>query len=114
MKIVTTWSGEGDFKASHVQSLARQCAQFAPGVDFLCITPERIPGVDCRPGTHSWPGWWYKYEMFAPHIRGTILYLDIDSVIRDICPLCNAPIVGTKPILLPSLRYAARSVSSSD
>ena len=83
MKIVTTWSGEGDFKSFHVQSLARQCAQFAPGVDFICITPERIPGVDCLSGTHSWPGWWWKYEMFAPHIRGTILYMDIDTVIRN-------------------------------
>ncbi len=83
MKIVTTWSGTGEFKSSHVQSLARQCAQFAPGVDFICITPGKIPGVDCRPGTHDWPGWWHKYEIFAPHIRGKILYMDIDTVIRD-------------------------------
>ena len=83
MKIVTAWSGDGEFKSSHVQSLARQCAQFAPGVDFICITPEFIPGVDCRPCTHKWPGWWHKYEIFAPHIRGKILYMDIDTVIRD-------------------------------
>ena len=81
MKIVTTWSGEC-FTAKHVQALQLQCEKYAPLADFICITPEFIPGVDCRPGTHRWPGWWHKYEVFAPHIRGTVLYMDIDTVIR--------------------------------
>ena len=80
VKIVTTWSGEC-FTAKHVQALAKQCETYAPMADFICITPEIIPGVDCRPGTHKWPGWWHKYEIFAPHIRGKILYMDIDTVV---------------------------------
>lgn len=81
MKIVTAWSGEGDFKSSHVQSLARQCEKFAPLDDFVCITPTKIDGVECWKPTHKWPGWWHKFEIFAPRIRGTILYMDIDTVI---------------------------------
>ena len=81
MKIVTTWSGDGEFKSSHVQSLARQCAQFAPGVDFVCITNEKVPGVECWPNRNKWPGWWVKFEAFAPEIKGDILYMDLDTVI---------------------------------
>ena len=82
MKIVTTWSGDGGFTAKQVVALERQCEEFAPLSDFICITPGKIPGIDCRPPTHQWPGWWCKYEIFAPHIRGTVLYMDIDTVIR--------------------------------
>lgn len=80
MKIIATWSGEC-FTASHVQSLARQCEKFAPLDDFVCITPESVPGVECWKPTHKWPGWWHKYEVFAPHIKSTVLYMDIDTVI---------------------------------
>jgi hypothetical protein len=82
MKIVTAWSGEGDFKSSHVQSLARQCEKFAPLDDFVCITPVKIDGVECWKPTHKWSGWWHKYEIFAPHIKGTILYMDVDTVLQ--------------------------------
>jgi cyclophilin family peptidyl-prolyl cis-trans isomerase len=71
VKIIATWSGEC-FTAKHVQSLARQCEKYAPLDDFVCITPETIPGVECWKPTHKWPGWWHKYEVFAPHIRGTV------------------------------------------
>lgn len=80
MKIIATWSGEC-FTAKQVQVLARQCEQFAPLDDFVCITPVNVPGVECWKGKASWPGWWWKYEVFAPHIHGTVLYMDIDTVL---------------------------------
>lgn len=81
MKIVTTWSGEGGFTAKHVQALARQCEKYAPLTDFVCITNEKVPGVECWPNRNKWPGWWVKFEAFAPEIKGNILYMDIDTVI---------------------------------
>ena len=81
MKIVTTWSGEGGFTAKHVQALARQCEKYAPLTDFVCITNEKVPGVECWPNRNKWPGWWVKFEAFAPEIKGDILYMDIDTVI---------------------------------
>jgi hypothetical protein len=81
MKIICTHSG-GEFTPGHVQALARQCAQFAPGHEFICITNHNIPGVATLPRTHpEWEGWWVEMEMFNPAIKGPILYLDIDTVI---------------------------------
>ena len=81
MKIIATWSGEC-FTEKQVQVLARQCEKYAPLDDFVCITPVEVPGVECWKPKFKWPGWWHKYETFAPHIHGTVLYVDIDTVIR--------------------------------
>jgi len=80
MKIVATWSGEG-FRAKQVQALARQVERFAPLDDFVCLTRVNVPGVECKPLVYAWPGWWVKYELFRPDIRGSVLYLDLDTVI---------------------------------
>lgn len=81
MKIVTTWSGEC-FTVKHVQALARQVERYAPLDDFICITNEKVPGVECWPNRNKWPGWWVKFEAFSPEIKGDILYMDIDTVIQ--------------------------------
>jgi hypothetical protein len=81
MKIVTTWSGEGEFTAKHVQALARQCEKYAPLHDFVCITNGKVPGVECWPNRNKWPGWWVKFEAFAPEVKGDILYMDLDTVV---------------------------------
>jgi hypothetical protein len=80
VKIIATWSGEC-FTAKQVQVLAKQIEQFAPLDDFICITPGKIPGVECIPGMYPWKGWWYKFNVFAPQIKGDVLYMDIDTVI---------------------------------
>jgi hypothetical protein len=102
MKIVTTWSGEGDFTAKHVQALARQCEKHAPLTDFVCITNEKVPGVECWPNHNKWPGWWVKFEAFAPWVHGDILYMDLDTVITG----SLADIVRVKKLTL--LRDAYR------
>lgn len=81
MKIVTVWSGAGEFTVKHVQALAQQCEKYAPLYDFVCITNEKVPGVECWPNRNNWPGWWVKMELYRPDIRGTVLYLDLDTVI---------------------------------
>jgi hypothetical protein len=80
MKIIATWSGEG-FTAKHVQALAQQVERFAPLDDFVCLTPVSVSGVECLPLKHEWRGWWVKFELFRPDIKGTVLYLDLDTVI---------------------------------
>ena len=30
-----------------------------------------------------WPGWWCKMALFEPHIKGDLLYFDLDTVIAD-------------------------------
>jgi hypothetical protein len=82
VRIICTCSG-GDFKTGHINALAKQCAEYAPGVEFLCVTDlpvgkgvTRLPRFD-----KSWQGWWVEMEMFNPAIKGPLLYMDIDTVV---------------------------------
>jgi hypothetical protein len=81
MKIVTALSGEGEFTIKHVQALAKQLDEHAPFTSFACITNEKVPGVTCLPNHNKWPGWWIKFEAFAPEIKGPILWMDLDTII---------------------------------
>ena len=90
MKIVTALNSGGEFTPQHVQALKRQCEHYAPFTEFVCITNESVPGVECVPDPYKWPGWWIKLRAFAPDIKGTILWMDLDTVIvKDIAPVVN-------------------------
>lgn len=96
MRIVTVLRSGGDFKAVHVQTLQRQCAKFLPACDFVCLADVDVPGVERWPIETLLPGWWAKMNLFAPAIRGDILYMDLDTV------LIGTPDVWleSKPIML--------------
>lgn len=81
MKIVTVLRSGSEFNSSHVQSLKRQCAQFAPWAEFMCLSDTHIDGVHCRLLKTDWPKWWSKMELFDPHMKGDFLYMDLDTVI---------------------------------
>ena len=73
----------GEFQASHVLRLSAQL----PGCDISVLTDlpaSALPWVKVIPLQHDWPGWWSKMEMFRPDIAGTFLYLDLDTVARDL------------------------------
>ena len=90
MKIVTALNSGGEFTPAHVQALKRQCDHYAPLTEFVCITNENVPGVDCIPDPNKWPGWWIKMNAFAPSMKGTILWMDLDTVlVKDIGPVVN-------------------------
>lgn len=72
----------GEYKACHVQWLARQ----VPGL--VCLSDVPVPGVDTLPLRHQWPGWWSKMELFSPELDGDLLFLDLDTVVLgDLAPL---------------------------
>lgn len=74
----------GVYRPAHVQALRAQCAAWAPGEPFICLTDTLVPGVLCHPLQQGWPGWWAKLELFRPGVipDGTrILYLDLDTVV---------------------------------
>lgn len=81
MKIVTALNSSGEFTPAHVQALKRQCDHYAPFTELVCITNKKVPGVDCIPDPNEWPGWWIKMNAFAPSMKGTILWMDLDTVI---------------------------------
>lgn len=70
-----------EFKVEHVQSLQRQLEKYAPFVDFECLSNVNVPGVECIPLKHDYPGWWAKLELFRPDYPGDFLFLDLDTVI---------------------------------
>lgn len=81
MRIVTVLKSGGEFKPHHVIALHRQCAKYAPDVEFVCLTDVFVPTVECVPLICNWPGWWSKLELFAPDIQGDLLYMDLDTVV---------------------------------
>lgn len=63
-----------------VRRLQRTCAKNLPPHEFVCLTNERIGGIDTRPLLHSWPSWWAKIELFRPNLfDGPVLYTDLDA-----------------------------------
>jgi len=50
--------------------------------EFVCVTENPVPGVECIPFVSDLPGWWAKVELFAPgRFAGDNLYFDLDVVI---------------------------------
>lgn len=80
MRVMMVLRTGGDFKPEHVGALARQIEQNLPGADIACLSDVDVP---CQriPLQHDWPGWFSKMELFRPDIDGTILYMDLDTVI---------------------------------
>lgn len=80
-RIVTVFRSGGEYRQEHVDRLRAQCAEHAPGVEFLCLDDAALE--------HDWPGWWAKMEIYR--LSGPVLYMDLDtSVIGDLAPLLDA------------------------
>jgi hypothetical protein len=78
MKIVTVLRTSETYKRKYVEMLHSQCQQFAPGIEFVCISDDPlVPGYVKM--EHEWPKWWPKMEIFK--IQGPVLYLDLDTII---------------------------------
>lgn len=69
-----------DYRAEHVQWLARQFQRFAPRHDFACLSDQQVPGITTIPLLHGWPGWWSKIELFREDF-GPAFYVDLDVVV---------------------------------
>lgn len=73
--------GSSEFTPAHVQALQKQVERHAPFASFECLTDVDVPGVDCKPLEHNWPGWWSKMNLFSPTLKGDFLFMDLDTVI---------------------------------
>src|SRR6188472_2408456 len=81
----------GIYTPDHVRELRAQCAIWAPGEPFGCLTNTLVPGVLCHQLKDAWPGWWSKVELFRAGLFPDglrILYLDLDTVVLgNLAPL---------------------------
>lgn len=80
-RVLTVLRSGGEFRPEHVQALHRQIERHAPGAEFQCLSDVEIPGIDCIPLKHDWPGWWAKIELFRADLGGEFLYTDLDNVV---------------------------------
>lgn len=67
-----------DYGPEHVQWMQKMCQQYAPDVEFVCLSNVEIDGVTVIPLEQDWPGWWSKIELFR---FSDVFYLDLDTVI---------------------------------
>lgn len=78
--IVTVLRSGGEYRPEHVVRLYQQCARWAPGVGFMCLSDIALPdGISRVALEHDWPGWWSKIEAFR--VDGPVLYMDLDTLI---------------------------------
>jgi hypothetical protein len=70
----------GDFAPQHVYALQKQARRFIGG-RFVCLSDVKL---DCEtiPLETNWPGWWAKLELFKIPFDDTVLYFDLDMVLR--------------------------------
>lgn len=81
LRVVTVLKGGGEYTANHVYALEGMVNRYL-GARFLCLSDQHLQ-CDHIPLEHGWPGWWSKMEIFR--LEPPILYLDLDTIIRDYC-----------------------------
>lgn len=97
MQVALVLRSGGEYRPAHVQVLAKQIEQWLPGARVFCISDVDVQDVRCLPMLAAWPGWWAKMELFAPRIKGDILFMDLDTVVRG--PLEAIASVGRLTVL---------------
>jgi len=72
------WSSK--YSEYYVHRLKREVEKHLPiPHQFLCLTNQRIEGVETVPEVSSKQGWWQKCDLFS--FTGPSLYFDLDTVI---------------------------------
>lgn len=88
LAVVCVLRGGGEYRPEHVCVLYNQVKRFYGAIEiprFVALTDQPInyPGIEERPLTSNWPGWWSKMELFtaAHDDLGDILYVDLDTMV---------------------------------
>lgn len=90
MPLVCLLRSGGEYTPEHVETLRRQLARSNPEMDLVCFA-DTPTSVETIPLKYDWPGWWAKFELFRPDIKGTLFYCDLDTVIlRSLKDLASA------------------------
>ena len=92
--VLTVLRSGGEYTEEHVDRLRVQVGSQAR---FLCIRDADM--------LYKFPGWWAKMEAFS--LRGSILYMDLDThIVGDLTPLldaaCEHEFIGLRDFYRPS------------
>lgn len=80
MKVAFVLRSGGEYLPEHVSRLAMQVEAHLSGAEIVCLSDVPV-SVDRIALMTDWPGWFAKLELFAPWVKGDLLYLDLDSAI---------------------------------
>lgn len=70
----------GRYEPRHVERLRTQVEQHLPGALFVALSDQHLKHTRRVRLEHAaWTGWFSKFEIFRPELRGDILYLDLDT-----------------------------------
>jgi hypothetical protein len=110
--VATVFRAGGEYQPWHVQMLAKNVARGMNDFDyrFVALSDEPIKGVQTKPlylPPPAAPGWWAKVELFRPRaFDGPVLYLDLDTIVREPGALRALVKAGEGPItMLRDHRY---------
>jgi len=83
MRVLCVKAG-AKYGPEYVTRLQRACDRHLPAHEFVCLTDDPLPHVDCRPLKRDLPSWWSKLNLFEPGaFPGENLYFDLDVVVLD-------------------------------
>lgn len=107
MNVFCVLRAGGDYGPTHVERLQRQLALHLPHAELVCLSDVEVPSKRI-PLRQSWPGWWAKMELFAPWVKGDILFFDLDtSLVGDL-----SDIAAVRPLTLLQDFYFPQHVST--
>lgn len=83
LTVVTVLRSGGEYEPRHVERLREQVEKHLPGALFVALSDQHLKTTRRVPLKHaSWMGWFAKFELFDPQLKGDILYFDLDTEIR--------------------------------
>lgn len=86
LTVACVYAPGGGFIADYVHRLQAGVGQFCRRPHrFVCLTNEKIEGVECVALRRGWQGYWNKLELFQHRFPGPVAYFDLDTMLcRDI------------------------------
>jgi len=82
LTIACVYRPGGGFSNDYVLRLRTSVAKFCSIPHrFVCLTNQKIEGIETIPFKNNWMGWWSKLELFRPGLfEGKVAYFDLDTM----------------------------------
>lgn len=82
LTVACVYKPGGGFSDDYVYRMRDSLAQHSKAhTRFVCVTDQKLPGIECVPFTRRAIGWWNKLELFRPGLfDGRVAYFDLDTM----------------------------------
>lgn len=85
LTIACVYKPGGGFSDEYVHRLRAGTQEFCRREHrFVCLTTQKLKGIECVPLVNHWQGWWNKIELFRRGLfDGPVAYFDLDTIFVD-------------------------------